>query len=222
MANLVFTLEDGSTFSADLDCDLITIGRHEDSMIPLPSPSVSSHHATLRVQGNHFYVQDLGSRNGTRVNGAEVEEAVLNDGDRITFGDVQAVYCLEAQAQEPPMAVAEVEVPVLAAPVVAISEPPVRVAAPVVGVPPIGPRGPQPRGPQPRGPQPRARKRTTYAAPSDGCFNGFAIIGLFIAAFAIGLSLRHYQLTERFLLSDLADRVFSGLGRIKIEQTPEQ
>jgi pSer/pThr/pTyr-binding forkhead associated (FHA) protein len=217
MANLVFTLEDGSTFSADLDCDLITIGRHEDSMIPLPSPSVSSHHATLRVQGNHFYVQDLGSRNGTRVNGAEVEEAVLNDGDRITFGDVQAVYCLEAQAQEPPMAVAEVEVPVLAAPVVAISEPPVRVAAPVVGVPPIGPRGPQPRGPQPR-----ARKRTTYAAPSDGCFNGFAIIGLFIAAFAIGLSLRHYQLTERFLLSDLADRVFSRLGRIKIEQTPEQ
>ena len=115
------------------------------------------------------------------------------------------------------MSVAEVEVPVLAAPVVAISEPPVRVAAPVVGVPPIGPRGPQPRAPKPG-----ARKRTTYAAPSDGCFNGFAIIGLFIAAFAIGLSLRHYQLTERFLLNDLADRVFSGLGRIKIEQTPEQ
>ena len=211
MANLVFTLEDGSTFSADLDCDLITIGRHEDSMIPLPSPSVSSHHATLRVQGNSFYVQDLGSRNGTRVNGAEVEEAVLNDGDRIAFGDVQAVYCLEAAAEEPPLAVAEVAVPVLAAPVVVIPEPSLRVAAPVVGVPPVGPRNTQPK----------PKSRTAYAAPSDGCFNGIAIIGLFIAAFVIGLSLRHYQLTERFLLNDLADHVFNGLGRIKIEKPAE-
>jgi pSer/pThr/pTyr-binding forkhead associated (FHA) protein len=211
MANLVFTLEDGSTFSADLDCDLITIGRHEDSMIPLPSPSVSSHHATLRVQGGNFYVQDLGSRNGTRVNGAEVEEAVVNDGDRITFGDVQAVYCAETQEQEPPLAVAEVAVPVLAAPVVVIPEPSLRVAAPVVGVPAVGPRAPQPR----------PKSRTNYAAPSDGCFNGIAIVGLFIAAFVIGLSLRHYQLTERFLLNDLADHVFKGLGSIKIEKAAE-
>lgn len=206
MASLVFTLDDGSTFSVDLDCELLTIGRHEDSMVPLNSPSVSGQHATVRCREGVFYVQDLGSRNGTRVNGAEVEEAVLTDGDRVAFGDVQAIFCSDEVA-----AVVEEEV---AKPVVMIPEP-VLIPAPapaVTGIPALAPRPTQPR----------RTARVQAASSGEGCMNIAVIIGLFFAAFLIGLSLRHYSLTERFILNDVTDRVLKGVPRIKIESSPDQ
>ena len=76
MARIVFTLEDGTEIETELDSDLVTIGRHPESMVVLPSSSVSSHHATIKRRGDDYYVQDLGTTNGTKLNGAEVEEDV--------------------------------------------------------------------------------------------------------------------------------------------------
>jgi len=97
MARIVFTLEDGTEIETELDSDVITVGRHADSIVVLPSVSVSSHHAIIKRRGDSFYVQDLGTTNGTKLNGVEVEEAKLENGDQLTFGDIPgAVHFTEA------------------------------------------------------------------------------------------------------------------------------
>src|SRR6186997_631631 len=98
MARIVFTLEDGVEIETELDSEVMTVGRHPDSIIVLPSGSVSAHHATIKRRGKDYYVQDLGTTNGTKLNGVDVEEAKLDDGDKITFGDVHGVVHLTEAA----------------------------------------------------------------------------------------------------------------------------
>ena len=64
----------------------VTIGRLPECDVILGDPNVSRRHAEIRRQGTGFVVVDLGSTNGTRVNGAGVKERRLNDGDEITVG----------------------------------------------------------------------------------------------------------------------------------------
>jgi hypothetical protein len=66
--------------------DPVTLGRMPDCDIVLGDPNVSRRHAEVRRRGNDFIVIDLGSTNGTKVNGAGVRERRLNDGDQITLG----------------------------------------------------------------------------------------------------------------------------------------
>ena len=62
----------------------ITIGRNEDCDIVLPDRQVSRYHARVQWRGDHFEVEDLGSKNGTHVNGADViVPTSLHDGDEI-------------------------------------------------------------------------------------------------------------------------------------------
>ncbi len=68
---------------------VITIGRHPDSNLVLADPNVSRNHAEIRPQGEHFAVVDLGSTNGTRVNGVRVDTQVLRDGDEVSFGNTR-------------------------------------------------------------------------------------------------------------------------------------
>ena len=49
-------------------------------------PQASRHHAEIRPAGDGFLLVDLGSMNGTQVNGAVVGEHVLDDGDEIGVG----------------------------------------------------------------------------------------------------------------------------------------
>lgn len=65
---------------------IITIGRVPDSVITLEDPNVSRNHAEIRPQGGAFVLADLGSTNGTKINGVKVSERVLQDGDEMTFG----------------------------------------------------------------------------------------------------------------------------------------
>ncbi len=62
------------------------IGRLPDCAITLNDPRVSRHHAEVRPYGDGFLVADLGSMNGTSVNGAAIREQQLADGDTITVG----------------------------------------------------------------------------------------------------------------------------------------
>jgi hypothetical protein len=68
---------------------VISVGRHPDSNLVLADPNVSRNHAEIRPQGDRYVVADLGSTNGTRVNGVRVNTQVLNDGDEITFGNTR-------------------------------------------------------------------------------------------------------------------------------------
>ena len=65
------------------------IGRSEECDIALPDDSVSRVHARLDRNGEGWMLVDLGSTNGTFVNGQRVGEAPLEPGDRIEFGDVR-------------------------------------------------------------------------------------------------------------------------------------
>jgi len=65
------------------------IGRSEDSEIVLVDPSVSRAHAVVEVRGGEPVVRDVGSTNGTYVNGRRVRSHPLRDGDEILFGDTK-------------------------------------------------------------------------------------------------------------------------------------
>ena len=192
--------------------DVTTIGRHPESVICLNDPSVSGHHATIKRRERGWYVDDLSSSNGTRLNGAEIEEALLNDGDRVAYGDVQTVF----YSDQPPATLTE---PAAAPPPPALRPPPppdvgkIEEAAPVTGAPVIPRRGPR-----------RFVPRRTAAASGypdqtgSGCATAMFLTLLFIVAFFVGLSLRHNKETDRSLMSDLFNRITKSLPKVKIEQ----
>lgn len=65
----------------------LVIGRATDAAVRITDSSVSRRHAEVRPSGDGWTVVDLGSTNGTRVNGGPVKERRLSDGDTITVGD---------------------------------------------------------------------------------------------------------------------------------------
>ena len=77
-------LEDGRR--VEIGEQPLTIGRMPECDVALSDPNVSRRHAEVRRQGTGFVVVDLGSTNGTRVNGAGIKERLLNNGDEITVG----------------------------------------------------------------------------------------------------------------------------------------
>lgn len=77
---------------------LMTIGRARDNDLVLDDGRVSRHHARLQARSGSLVLTDLGSTNGTIVNGAPIREVVLGDGDRIEIGD--SVLVVEAGPRE--------------------------------------------------------------------------------------------------------------------------
>jgi hypothetical protein len=80
-------LPDGSDRQIVLDGRPLTIGRATDNDLVLSDSRVSRHHARLQGRRGTLVLTDLGSSNGTRVNGITVQEVVLGPGDRIQLGD---------------------------------------------------------------------------------------------------------------------------------------
>ena len=71
---------------------VISIGRRLDNHIVLDDARVSRQHAQLRLRQGRYVLFDLGSSGGTAVNGEAIHECILQHGDQILFGGVQAVY----------------------------------------------------------------------------------------------------------------------------------
>src|SRR5205807_10635907 len=69
--------------------DPVTVGRLPECDIVLADSNVSRRHAEVRRQGNGFVVVDLGSTNGTKVNGVGVRERRLADGDELRVGNTR-------------------------------------------------------------------------------------------------------------------------------------
>ena len=70
-----------------LAAEEVTIGRQASSQLCVGDPSVSRQHCLIQPAVEGFQIRDLGSNNGTFVNGKRVEERVLVDGDKIRIGD---------------------------------------------------------------------------------------------------------------------------------------
>ena len=94
----------------ELSDEVVTLGRSPENLIHLDDPSVSGRHAQLQIVDENVQLTDLGSTNGTTVNGAPVTTATLRAGDRVRFGKIEACYeCEVAGDAQPLPAMEEVE-----------------------------------------------------------------------------------------------------------------
>lgn len=104
MYRLRVVLSDGRSFERDLRDGELTIGRGADCGLALGDPYLSRRHARLRVSGDAVEVQDLGSANGTLVNGKRVEGPLeLSEGDVIRLSESE-LHLLRVAAPSPPPA----------------------------------------------------------------------------------------------------------------------
>lgn len=83
-------LEAGSTY--ELQTPVTLLGRGTDCDLRMVDPGVSRHHAELRVEDGQVVLVDLGSTNGTFVNGQPVRRVVLVDGTNVTLGRTTMVF----------------------------------------------------------------------------------------------------------------------------------
>lgn len=102
MAKLVLHREGGEMRDIPLDQDRITIGRRADNDVCLPFPAVSADHAEIITVMADSFLHDLGSTNGTFVNGERVTKHFLRNHDKIDIGRQQLVYLTnDAETVEP-------------------------------------------------------------------------------------------------------------------------
>jgi serine/threonine-protein kinase len=93
--------------------DTFLIGRSENAHLYLPEDRFfSRHHCLLEIAPPRCFLRDLGSTNGTYVNGQRVQESFLKSGDRIQGG--QTVLEVDVQAEQRP---SEAEAPTLTKPI---------------------------------------------------------------------------------------------------------
>jgi Protein of unknown function (DUF3662)/Inner membrane component of T3SS, cytoplasmic domain len=80
----------GSTY--ELQTPVTLLGRGTDCDLRLVDPGVSRHHAELRVEDDQVVLVDLGSTNGTLVNGQPVRRVALTDGTNVTLGRTSMIF----------------------------------------------------------------------------------------------------------------------------------
>lgn len=207
MASVVFYMEDGNTLVHKLENEVTTIGRHPESIVQLTCPSSSGRHAVIKQREDGYYVHDLDSSNGTRVNGAEIEEAKLKDGDRVGFGDVQAVF----YTGDPPKVLEEKPVA------------PPRIGKSLATPAPVANDEPKPaasgRALSPVRRAYGAKSASSYPDTTEsGCMTSIIVTGLFVIAFVVGLAMRHSKEMNGNIVSDTLDKVFGNLPKVKIER----
>ena len=75
-----------------LDSGVVTIGRSRDNTIAIANSAVSRYHARIEHTADGHALTDLGSLNGTYVNGERIKRVLLSDNDRIEIGDYAIVF----------------------------------------------------------------------------------------------------------------------------------
>ena len=103
MPKIIVSLPDGGEATHELVDASITVGRLADNALQIEDASVSSHHAELTLgDGGDYVLTDIGSTNGTLLNGKEMAEGEgqrLQAGDKVTFGNIETSYESENPAE---------------------------------------------------------------------------------------------------------------------------
>lgn len=92
MPKLVVSRQGNLLATRFIDGMRLTIGRAADCDVRLEDVAVSKHHALVEVLGKDYVLRDLGSSNGTRVNGQEVTRHLLQHGDMIQVLEFEMRY----------------------------------------------------------------------------------------------------------------------------------
>jgi len=106
---LVMFRGEGERRSFSIVHDVTVIGRREDCDFRIPLGEISRKHCRLIKDGDTLRAEDLGSSNGTYVNGARVQEAQLSPGDTLKVGSVLFVVQIDGVPAEPDIQPAPVE-----------------------------------------------------------------------------------------------------------------
>ena len=92
MAKLIVMTPDGAQSEHELRA-INTLGRHPDQTVQILDRVVSKEHCLVTFGDEVYWLQDLGSRNGTYVNGIQIRgKTRLRDGDTITLGSTRVIY----------------------------------------------------------------------------------------------------------------------------------
>lgn len=83
-----------------IDRDWVVIGRGRTADVVIAEATMSRAHAAIGFGAEGFFVQDLGSTNGTRVNGRRTERAGLADGDEVQLGKLRFRVAVPSRASE--------------------------------------------------------------------------------------------------------------------------
>lgn len=98
MAKLILSLEGSMIREVPLDKERILIGRKPSNEIQIENLAVSGEHACIVTILNDSFLEDLGSTNGTLVNGNPIKKHILQNNDVIEIGKYKLKYVAEAPA----------------------------------------------------------------------------------------------------------------------------
>jgi len=98
MAKLILSLEGSVIREIPLDKERITIGRRPQNDIQIENLAVSGEHACIVTILNDSFLEDLGSTNGTLVNGNPIKKHILQNNDVIEIGKYRMKYVVEVAA----------------------------------------------------------------------------------------------------------------------------
>jgi pSer/pThr/pTyr-binding forkhead associated (FHA) protein len=98
MAKLILSLEGSVIREIPLDKERITIGRRPQNDIQIENLAVSGEHACIVTILNDSFLEDLGSTNGTLVNGNPIKKHILQNNDVVEIGKYKMKYVVEATA----------------------------------------------------------------------------------------------------------------------------
>jgi predicted component of type VI protein secretion system len=174
MAKLILSLEGSVIREIPLDKERVTIGRKPQNDIQIENLAVSGEHACIVTILNDSFLEDLGSTNGTLVNGNPIKKHILQNNDVVEIGKYKMKYVVEAVAAaaagHPPAEDFERTMVMRAPPKAAAAPkpaaPPAPAAAPVPkpAAPPAP--APKPAAPPPAAPPPAAAPKPAAPAPA--------------------------------------------------------
>lgn len=98
MAKLILSLEGSMIREVPLDKERIMIGRKPSNEIQIENLAVSGEHACIVTILNDSFLEDMGSTNGTLVNGNPIKKHILQNNDVIEIGKYKLKYIAEAPA----------------------------------------------------------------------------------------------------------------------------
>src|SRR5471032_2652499 len=123
MAKLIMSLDNAVIREVPLDKERFTIGRKAHNDIQIDNLAVSGEHALIVTILNDSFLEDLGSTNGTLVNGNPIKKHILQTNDVIEIGKYKLKYQTEGETGQTSVADFE-KTMVLRAPVGKPSQPP--------------------------------------------------------------------------------------------------
>lgn len=100
MQVVLVMFKDGKRRDFPMKKSTLSIGRQPESDLRIPTPDVSRRHCELVIEDDTLIIHDVGSSNGTYVNGRSIEEVELKAGDQIKVGPITFVVQIDGKPSD--------------------------------------------------------------------------------------------------------------------------